>query len=201
MLMVGLTGGIGAGKSAVATRLACHGAVVVDADRLAREVIAPGSEALAEVVEAFGPGVLAADGTLDRAALGLRVFADDTDRRRLEAIIHPRVRARTAQRVAEAPADAVIVNDVPLLVEGGLAGDYHLVLAVLAEERARVQRLVQIRGMTRAEAYARIRAQASDDQRRAVADIVIVNDGSLDDLWARVDAVWRDRLLPAACGA
>src|SRR5438034_11645398 len=128
MLMVGLTGGIGAGKSAVAARLAAHGAVVIDADRLARAAVAPGSAGLAEVVAAFGPDVLGPDGALDRPALGRLVFADESKRRRLEQIVHPYVRARTAELVAAAPADAVVVNDVPLLVEAGLAGAYDVVV-------------------------------------------------------------------------
>jgi dephospho-CoA kinase len=196
VLMVGLTGGIGAGKSAVSARLAGHGALVIDADRLAREVVAPGTEGLAEVVEAFGAEALGPDGALDRSAVSRRVFGDESARRRLESIIHPRVRARTAELVAAAPPDAVVVNDVPLLVETGLAGAYELVIVVLADEKVRVDRLVASRGMTADEAYARIRSQATDEQRQAVADIVIVNDGSLDDLNARVDAVWKERLNP-----
>lgn len=195
--MVGLTGGIGAGKSAVASRLAALGAVVIDADRLAREAVAAGSPGLAEVVAAFGPDVLAADGSLDRAALARRVFNDDAARRRLEEIIHPRVRARTAELVAAAPPDAVVVNDVPLLVEGGLAVAYEVVIVVLADEETRIARLAADRGMTRDEAVARIRAQATDEQRRAVADVVIVNDGTLDELNRKVDEVWRERLAPA----
>jgi dephospho-CoA kinase len=196
--MVGLTGGIGAGKSAVADRLAAHGAVVIDADRLAREAVAPGSDGLAEVVATFGPGVLTPDGTLDRPALASRVFGDDAARRRLEEIIHPRVRARTAELVAAAPPDAVVVNDVPLLVEAGLGGAYEVVIVVLTEDETRIGRLVRDRGMTRDEAVARIRAQASDEQRRAVADVVIVNDGTVDDLYKQVDEVWRERLAPSA---
>ena len=190
--MVGLTGGIGSGKSAVAARLAAHGAVVIDADRLAREVVAAGTEGLADVVAAFGPDVLASDGGLDRPALAGRVFGDDAARRRLEAIVHPRVRARTAELVAAAPPDAIVVNDVPLLVEAGLAAAYEVVVVVLADEATRVARLVRDRGMAEEEAYARIRAQATDEQRRAVADMVITNDGSLDDLAARVDEVWAE---------
>jgi dephospho-CoA kinase len=199
--MVGLTGGIGAGKSAVAHRLANHGAVVIDADRLARDAVAAGSDGLAEVVTAFGPGVLAQDGSLDRAAMSRLVFADPQARRRLEAIIHPRVRAETARLIDSAVTDAVIVNDVPLLVEAGLAGGYDLVIVVLADESIRVRRLAADRGMTADEAYARIRSQASDDQRRAVADVVIVNDGSLDDLFAQVDTVWIDRIAPMRAAA
>ncbi|MCW2641780.1 MAG: dephospho-CoA kinase [Dactylosporangium sp.] len=195
--MVGLTGGIGAGKSAVANQLAALGAIVIDADRLAREAVVTGSEGLAEVVAAFGPEVLAADGALDRAALASRVFGDDAARRRLEGIIHPRVRARTAELIAVAPPDAVVVNDVPLLVEAGLAGAYELVIVVLADEKTRIARLVEDRGMTPDEAAARIRAQASDEQRREVADVVIVNDGTMDDLRNKVDEVWRERLASA----
>jgi len=198
MLMVGLTGGIGAGKSAVAARLAELGAVVIDADQLARAVVAPGTEGLAEVVAAFGAGILAPDGALDRPALGRVVFDDPDARHRLEAIIHPRVRARTAELVAAAAPDAIVVNDVPLLVETGIAAGYDLVVVVLADEAVRVERLVRDRGMTAEQALARIRAQATDEQRRAVADVVLINEGSLDELRAQVDAAWHERLLPAA---
>jgi len=190
--MVGLTGGIGAGKSAVARRLAEHGAVIIDADQLAREAVAKGTEGLAEVVEAFGTGVLDADGNLDRARLAGQVFGDDAARRRLEEIIHPRVRARTAELATAAAPDAVVVNDVPLLVEAGLAGGFQYVIVVLADEGTRVERLVRSRGMSRDEALARIRAQATDEQRRAVATVVIDNNGTLDQLNERVDEVWRD---------
>jgi dephospho-CoA kinase len=196
VLMVGLTGGIGSGKSAVAHRLAAHGAVVIDADRLAREAVAPGSDGLAEVVALFGSGVLAPDGSLDRAAMSGLVFADPAARRRLEEVIHPRVRARTAELMNEAPRDAVVVNDVPLLVEAGLTAAYDLVVVVLADEATRVWRLTADRGMGADEAYSRIRAQATDEQRRAVADVVIVNDGSLAELDAEVDALWSDRIAP-----
>ncbi len=196
--MVGLTGGIGAGKSAVAARLAAHGAIVIDADRLAREVVAAGTDGLAEVVTAFGRGVLAADGQLDRAAMGRRVFADPAARRLLEAIVHPRVRSRTAELIAAAPADAVIVNDVPLLVETGLAGAYDLVVVVLADDAVRLGRLTGERGMPVDEARARIAAQASDEQRRATADIVIMNNGSMDELTHEVDRLWAERLSPYA---
>ncbi len=197
MLMVGLTGGIGAGKSEVAKRLAELGAVVIDADRLAREAVAPGTDGLAEVVAEFGPRVLGPNGALDRPALGRLVFGDEVARRRLEAIIHPRVRARTGEMVAAAPPDAVVVNDVPLLVEAGLAGAYDIVIVVLADETTRVRRLVEGRGMAADEARARIAAQATDEQRRAVADVVLSNDGSVDDLREQVDALWRERLRPA----
>ncbi|GFJ76776.1 dephospho-CoA kinase [Phytohabitans houttuyneae] len=196
VLLIGLTGGIGAGKSAVAARLASHGATVVDSDRLAREVVAPGTEGLAEIVSAFGDGVLGADGALDRPALGARVFGDEEARRRLEGIIHPRVRQRSTALIAAAAPDAVVINDVPLLVEVGLAPTYHLVIVVDASEETRVQRLVRDRGMTPDQAYARIRAQVGDAERRAAADSLLRNDSSLDDLRTRVDALWHERLAP-----
>ena len=188
--MIGLTGGIGAGKSAVAARLAELGATVIDSDRLAREVVEPGTEGLAQVVEAFGPEILDADGALDRAALARRVFGDDEARKRLEGIVHPLVRDRAAELTAAAPPDAVIVNDVPLLVEAGLARLYDKVVVVLANEETRLARLTRQRGMSIEDARARIAAQATDEQRRAVADVVIVNDGTLDELVEQVDAVW-----------
>ncbi len=191
-----MTGGIGSGKSAVSSRLAALGAVIVDADRIAREVVAPGSEGLAEIVATFSDRVLDADGALDRAALGALVFGDEDARRRLEAITHPRVRARTAALVAAAPPDAVVVNDVPLLVEVGLAPTYHLVLVVGAAVTTRLERLARDRGMDRAEAERRIAAQADDARRRAAADVLLGNDGTLADLHAAVDALWRERLLP-----
>ncbi|NUT35602.1 MAG: dephospho-CoA kinase [Hamadaea sp.] len=201
MLFVGLTGGIGSGKSSVAARLAELGAVVIDSDRLAREVVEPGTDGHAEVVARFGAGVLAADGTIDRAALAAKVFGDPDARKALEAIVHPRVRARTAELATAAPAGAVVVNDVPLLVEAGLAGAYQLVIVVLADETTRVARLAAGRGMSESEARARIAAQATDEQRRAVADVVIVNEGTRAQLDDEVDRVWRETLLPAAAAA
>jgi dephospho-CoA kinase len=196
MLMIGLTGGIGSGKTAVARRLAELGAVLIDSDALAREVVAAGTAGRDEVVAAFGDAVLGPDGELDRAALGRIVFADETARRRLEAIVHPRVRARSAEIAAAAPADAVVVNDVPLLVEANLAGLYDMVIVVLADEDTRVRRLARDRGLSEADARARIGAQATDEQRRAVADVVIVNDGTLDELRAKVDEIWRTEIGP-----
>jgi dephospho-CoA kinase len=195
MLMIGLTGGVGAGKTAVARRLAELGAVVIDSDALAREAIAAGTPGRDEVVAAFGDAVLGPDAELDRAALGRIVFADADARRRLEAIVHPRVRARAAELAAAAPPDAVVVNDVPLLIEANLAANYDMVVVVLADEETRVRRLRE-RGLTEADARARIAAQATDEQRRAVADVVIVNDGTLADLTARVDEVWRTAIQP-----
>jgi dephospho-CoA kinase len=195
VLLIGLTGGIGAGKSEAAGRLAARGAVVIDADQLAREVVAPGTDGLREVVGAFGSAVLDGSGGLDRAALAAAVFDDEPARRRLEGIIHPRVRARTAELVAAVPPDAIVVNDVPLLVEVGLAPTYHLVLVVEAAEPARLARLVRGRRMTEEQARARIRSQAGDTARRAAADVVLRNDGSRADLHAAVDALWHDRLV------
>lgn len=195
MLMVGLTGGIGAGKSAVSARLAERGAVIIDADKLAREVVEPGTDGLAEIVSAFGAGVLTPEGALDRPALGAKVFGDEQARRTLERIIHPRVRARTAELVKAAPADAIVVNDVPLLVETGLAPTYHLVIVVTASQAVRTARLVRDRGMSEAEAAARIGAQADDATRQAAGDVVVPNEDDLGALHARVDALWRERLV------
>ncbi|MEU4216321.1 dephospho-CoA kinase [Actinoplanes sp. NPDC026623] len=196
MLKVGLTGGIGAGKSAVAQRLVQRGALLIDADKLAREVVAAGTDGQAAVVEAFGPEVLGPDGELDRPALGARVFGDDAARRRLESIIHPRVRARTAELMSSAAPGAIVVNDVPLLVETGLAPSYHLVVVVDADPVLRIERLVSLRGMTREQAAARIAVQADEAVRRAAADALLVNDAGLAELDAQVERLWRDRLLP-----
>jgi dephospho-CoA kinase len=193
VLRVGLTGGAGAGKSTVAALLRELGAVVIDADALAREVLEPGSEGLREVVAAFGNGVLRADGALDRAALATVVFADPAQRRRLEAISHPRIAARTAELLAAAPEDAVVVHDVPLLVEKGMAPAYDLVVVVDAPVEQRVARLVD-RGLTEADARARIEAQATTAERRAVADVWLDNTGSPDELRAAVHELWRGRL-------
>lgn len=192
--MVGLTGGIGAGKSAVATRLAGHGAVIVDADRLAREVVEVGTPGLAAVVAEFGSDVLAADGSLDRPRLGALVFADAAARARLNAIVHPLVASRGAEIAAAAPAGAVVVHDVPLLVENGLAEAYDVVVVVLAPEEVRIRRLGQTRGMSPEQARERMAAQATDQQRRAVADVILDNSGTLDRLYDQVDALWRERL-------
>jgi dephospho-CoA kinase len=193
--LVGLTGGIGAGKSAVSARLRFLGATVIDADQLARDVVAQGTDGLAEVVAVFGEQVLDPDGGLDRPALGRLVFADADKRRALEAIIHPRVRARTAEMIAAAPPGSVVVNDVPLLVESGLAGGYDIVVVVQAPAEMRIERLTRERGMSEIEAKSRIAAQATDEQRRAAADVVIDNDGTLEELNARVDAVWRTTIM------
>ncbi len=199
MLLVGLTGGVGAGKSTVARRLAALGAVVVDADALAREVVAPGTEGLAAVAAEFGRGVLAPDGALDRAALAAVVFADPGRRRALEAITHPRIAARTQELVAVAAArdpTAVVVHDVPLLVELGRGDRYHLVVVVHAPEEERVRRLVAERGTAEGDARARVAAQADDAARRAAADVVLDNIRGADELLAAVDVLWRERLVP-----
>ncbi|MFC0625222.1 dephospho-CoA kinase [Kribbella deserti] len=190
MLRVGLTGGIGSGKSEVSARLAARGAVVIDADLLAREVVAPGTDGLAEVIEAFGNNILTADGALDRPALGKVIFGDETARRRLEAIIHPRVRVRAAEIEAAADPEAVIVHDIPLLVETGQAGRFDLVLVVDVPPEVQLTRLVANRGMSADEARARITSQATREQRLAVADVVVPNDGSLAELDARIDDLW-----------
>jgi dephospho-CoA kinase len=195
MFRIGLTGGIGAGKSAVAGLLGAHGAVVVDADVIAREVVEPGSRGLAAVVAEFGPRVRREDGRLDRSRLASVVFADEAARRRLNAIVHPLVAERTAELLAAAAPDTVVVHDVPLLVENQMAGHYDLVVVVEAAEATRLARLAE-RGMALDEARARMAAQASDADRRTVADVLIRNDGTLAELAGRVDAVWRDRIAP-----
>jgi dephospho-CoA kinase len=197
VLRIGLTGGIGSGKSTVAGLLAARGARIVDADRIAREVVEPGTPGLEAVAAAFGPGVLTPDGALDRPALAAVVFADAEARRRLDGIVHPLVRARAAEVVAAAPPDAVVVQDVPLLVETGQAGSYDLVLVVEADLDTRVRRLVG-RGVSEEDARARIAAQATDEQRRAVADVVLDNSGTVEELEAQVERFWAERVAPAA---
>lgn len=199
VLRVGLTGGIAAGKSEVSARLARHGAVVIDADKLAREVVEPGTPGLAEVVIAFGPDVLDRSGELDRAALGQLVFADDAARARLEAITHPRVRARAAEMEVAAPSDSVVVHDIPLLVETGQADDFDVVVVVDCPVEIQIERLSGRSGITAAQARARIAAQATRQQRLAAADHVISNTGSLDELRAATDRLWET--LAARTGA
>jgi dephospho-CoA kinase len=200
VLSIGLTGGIGSGKSTVSALLAAHGAVIVDADRIAREVVEPGTPGLAAVVAAFGEGVLGPDGALDRPALAAVVFADPQARARLDGIVHPLVRARATEVAAAAPAGAVVVHDIPLLVETGQAGRYDLVLVVQADAEIRVARLVQ-RGLSEDDARARIAAQATDEQRRAVADVVLDNSGTREELAAQLDRFWAERVLPRVSSA
>lgn len=190
MKRIGLTGGIGSGKSTVAALLADKGAVVIDADQVARAVVAPGTPGLAAVIERFGESVRAPDGSLDRRALGAIVFADPEERAALEAITHPLIRARTAELMAAAGQDAVIVHDIPLLVETGVADAYDTVLLVDASEETRIQRLVTHRGMTPEEARARIAAQATREERLAVADVVVTNEGDETQLAHQIEQMW-----------
>ena len=190
MLKVGLTGGIGSGKSEVSARLAAHGAMIIDADKIAREVVEPGTPGLAAVAAEFGDEVLLPDGSLDRDGLGSIVFADPERRAALNAIVHPLVGRRVQELMETAPEDAIIVYDVPLLAENGLAGTYDLVVVVDAPVETQVERLVARRGMTEEAARARIAAQATREQRRAIAHHVIDNSGGLDELRARVDELW-----------
>jgi dephospho-CoA kinase len=188
---VGLTGGVAAGKSTVSALLTELGAVVIDADVLAREVVAPGTDGLAEVVAAFGPDVLTPDGDLDRPALGAIVFGDEARRRVLEGIIHPRVRARAAEIEAAAGPDAVVVHDIPLLAESdGAAGTFDAVIVVDVPAEVQVSRMVGDRGWTREDAEARIAAQATREQRRAIATYVVDNTGTREDLRQRVAEVF-----------
>ncbi|GAA4844408.1 dephospho-CoA kinase [Kitasatospora terrestris] len=191
MLRIGLTGGIGAGKSEVSRQLAELGAVIVDSDLIAREVVAPGTPGLAAVVEEFGAGVLRADGGLDRPALGAVVFTDPQRLAALNAIVHPLVRARSAELEGSAGPDAIVVHDVPLLAENGLAPLYEAVIVVDAPDQVRIDRLVRLRGMAEDEARARMAAQATREDRLAVADLVIDNSGTLDELTPRVREVWQ----------
>ncbi|WP_328325508.1 MULTISPECIES: dephospho-CoA kinase [unclassified Streptomyces] len=190
MLKVGLTGGIGAGKSEVSRLLVSYGAVLIDADRIAREVVEPGTPGLAAVVEAFGESVLAGDGSLDRPALGSIVFADPDRLATLNSIVHPLVGARSAELEGLAQADSVVIHDVPLLTENGLAPLYDLVIVVDAAPETQLDRLVRLRGMQESEARARMAAQATREQRREIADILIDNDGPLDALEPQVRSVW-----------
>lgn len=190
MLRVGLTGGIGSGKSSVGAILADQGALVIDADTLAREVVAPGTPGLADILVAFGPGVVGADGGLDRTAMAQRVFADPAARQQVEAIIHPRVRARADEIESQAADDAIVVHDIPLLVETGQAGRFDAVIVVDCPREVQVERLTRHRRMSRSEAQSRIAAQASREERLAVADHVIDNSGSLKQLRTVVDRLW-----------
>ena len=192
MLRVGLTGGIGAGKSEVSRRLAAQGAVIIDADAAARDVVAPGTEGLAEVTEAFGRDLLLPDGGLDRARLGDLVFADPEQRARLNAIIHPKVGERMAELEQAAGPGAIVVHDVPLITENGLASAYDVVVVVDVPPRTQIDRLVKLRGMTREQAKARIAAQATREQRLAIADMVVDNSSSLTELDRQVGDLWAE---------
>lgn len=203
MDVIGLTGGIAAGKSAVAARLRELGAVVIDADALAREVVEPGTPGLEAIVERFGQGVLDAEGALDRPRLGAIVFGDDAARSDLNAIVHPEVRRRYDELVAEAFArdrDAIVVYDVPLLAEARAASEFGLVVVVDAPADVRLERLVALRGMDREQARSRIAAQISDEERRAMADIVIDSSGTIEHTMEQVDALWERLVAQRAVG-
>ncbi|MET3206094.1 UNVERIFIED_ORG: dephospho-CoA kinase [Arthrobacter sp. UYEF13] len=198
MLKIGLTGGIASGKSVVASRLAGLGAVLVDADALARDVVEPGMPGLARVVESFGPDMLDAGGRLDRARLGSVVFGNPSQLAVLNGIVHPLVRAAAARIIATAPAGAIVVQDIPLLVETGQGSGFHLVLVVDAPDDVRIGRMLEHRGMTAEDAGSRMAAQASRGARLAAADVVLDNSGSLADVTAQVDRLWTERLVPYA---
>jgi dephospho-CoA kinase len=194
MPLIALTGGIASGKSTIAARLAEHGAVIVDADLIVRDVQQPGGPVLDAIASAFGAGMITADGSLDRAALGARVFGDDAALQQLNGIVHPAVRAESQRRFEAALAadpEAVIVYDVPLLVEARVDDPWDLIVVADAPAELRVQRMVQLRGMTEGEARRRIGAQVSDDERRAIADVVIDASGTPQRTIEQVDALWR----------
>jgi dephospho-CoA kinase len=196
MLRVGLTGGIGSGKSTVARRLVECGAVLIDADVIAREVVEPGSPGLQAVLAEFGDELQGRDGSLDRAALARVVFADESRRQALNAIVHPLVAARRGELVAALAPETVVVEDIPLLVENDLGAAFHLVVVVHASPEERVRRLVAERGMTADDAWARVRSQADDNARRAAADVWLDNSGSTKELLGAVAALWERRLVP-----
>lgn len=198
MLKIGLTGGIASGKSLVAARLRELGAILVDADVLAREVVEPGTPGLARIVEAFGTGVLTTDGHLDRPKLGAIVFNDPSRREVLNGIVHPLVREAAAAIVAGAGPGDIVVQDIPLLVETGQGSNFHLVVVVDAPEDLRVERMVELRQMSREDALARMATQASRAERNAAADIVLDNSGTREQLLAAVDESWARRLVPFA---
>jgi dephospho-CoA kinase len=191
--LIGLTGGIASGKSTVASDLVAHGAVLIDADRLAREAVEPGSVALAAIAREFGPSLVGVDGSLDRAALGAIVFGDPAALARLNAIVHPAVRALSDERIRAAEladAGAVIVYDVPLLVEAAVDHPFDLVVVTQASPETRLHRMVDLRGMSREDAERRIRSQADDADRLAIADVMIDTDGTLDHTRRQVDDLW-----------
>lgn len=198
MLRIGLTGGIGAGKSTVSATFSRCGGVIVDGDVIAREVVEPGTEGLAKLVEAFGPGILLPDGALDRPALAAIAFSDDDKRATLNGIVHPLVAHRRAELIEAAGHDAVIIEDIPLLVESQMAPLFPLVVVVHADVETRLARLTEIRGMSEADARARIAAQATEPQRRDVADVWLDNSGSPEDLAAQALELWEQRILPFA---
>jgi dephospho-CoA kinase len=197
---VGLTGGLGSGKSTVTALLGQHGAVIIDADVLAREVVRAGTPGFAAVVARFGPGIIGPDGELDRAELARIVFADSAALADLNAIVHPLVGSRSAELAAAAPPGSVVVHDIPLLTENGLADRFDTVVVVEADREIRLARLAA-RGLPRAEAVARMAAQANDAQRRAIADEIVRNDDDLDSLARQIDKLWDSLSGSARSGA
>ncbi|MFF1881835.1 dephospho-CoA kinase [Pseudarthrobacter sp. NPDC058196] len=198
MLKIGLTGGIASGKSVAAARLKERGAILVDADALAREVVEPGTQGLEQIAAEFGADMLDGDGRLDRARLGEAVFGQPERLAALNAIVHPLVRARAAELTAAAPDDAVVVQDIPLLVETGQGSSFHLVVVVDAPDDVRLQRMQALRGMTAEAAHSRMAAQATRPERLAAADVVLDNSGTVEQLLEQVDRLWEQRLQPYA---
>ncbi|MGA5545949.1 dephospho-CoA kinase [Mycobacterium sp. NPDC051198] len=198
MLRIGLTGGIGAGKSTVSATFSDLGGIIVDGDVIAREVVEPGTEGLAKLVEAFGDGILLPEGVLNRPALAAVAFSDDEKRATLNGIVHPLVAHRRSELIAAAHEDAVIVEDIPLLVESQMAPMFPLVIIVNADAELRVKRLIEYRGFTEEDARARIAAQATEEQRRAVADVWLDNSGSPGAVVEQARALWHERILPFA---
>ncbi|MCU1476609.1 MAG: dephospho-CoA kinase [Subtercola sp.] len=193
MYLIGLTGGIASGKSTVATRLAEHGAVHIDADQLAREAVEPGTDALRQIAETFGPDVIAPDGTLDRPALGAIVFGNPELLQKLNTIVHPAVQQLTRHYIQQAEAhdpNAIVVYDVPLLVEARLPHRFNLIVVVNSADETRIERLIRHRGMTRSDAQKRVGSQVSEAERLAIADIVIDSDGTLAETLGQTDALW-----------
>jgi dephospho-CoA kinase len=191
--LIGLTGGIASGKSTVATRLAEHGAVHIDADQLAREAVEPGTDALRQIAETFGPDVIAPDGTLDRPALGAIVFGNPELLQKLNTIVHPAVQQLTRHYIQQAEAhdpNAIVVYDVPLLVEARLPHRFNLIVVVNSADETRIERLIRHRGMTRSDAQKRVGSQVSEAERLAIADIVIDSDGTLAETLGQTDALW-----------
>ena len=198
MLRIGLTGGIGAGKSTVSATFDECGGIIVDGDKIAREVVEPGTEGLAALVEAFGEDILLPDGALDRPALAAKAFGDEESRKTLNGIVHPLVGRRREEIISGVSDDDIVVEDIPLLVESGMAPMFPLVVVVHADAEERVRRLVEQRGMPEKDARARIAAQASDEQRRAVADVWLDNSASQEELVAAARRLWEHRIVPFA---
>jgi dephospho-CoA kinase len=198
MFLIGLTGGIASGKSTVAKRWVEHGAIEIDADQLAREVVEPGSEGLRQIVETFGKDVLQADGSLDRATLGSLVFGDELKRLALNAIVHPLVKERSKEILAGLPEDAIAIYNVPLLVEANVDHDFDLVVTVEAPEDEQIKRLVKNRGMTDSEARARISSQAKPVERAAVADVILNSNQDINLLLRDADQLWHEIETKAA---